>query len=110
MEKVYLTYILNHFNHIRSKMAKKIKLDPAHVKHSIASESDPRVWHLEELEGEILDFAKYLKDHYNIKYNDTARAHLERIGKSTRNMRITSSLATGCFEDLHTYDKKYHNY
>jgi len=80
-----------------------IKLDKPYVKHSIASESDDRVWFLEELEGEVLEFAKYMKDHYKIKYNDTARAHLKRIGKSTQNLRVTSSLGTAIFEDLHKY-------
>ena len=89
---------------------KKIKLDPPLVKHSVASETDPKVWYLEELEGEILEFAKYVKDHYDIKFDDTARAHLERIGKSTGNLRMTSALAMGNLEDLHKYDKKYHNY
>ena len=81
-----------------------IKLDKPYVKHSIASESDDRVWFLEELEGEVLEFAKYMKDHYKIKYNDTARAHLKRIGKSTQNLRVTSSLGTATFEDLHKYE------
>tara|TARA_Y100001970_G_C14086010_1_gene777344 strand:- start:691 stop:981 length:291 start_codon:yes stop_codon:yes gene_type:complete len=89
---------------------KKIKLDPPVVKHSVASEHDPKVWHLEELEGEILEFAKYIKSHYGIKFNDTAMAHLHRIGKSTGNLRITSALAMGNLEDLHKYDKKYDNY
>jgi hypothetical protein len=44
-----------------------------------------------------------MKDHYKIKYNDTARAHLKRIGKSTQNLRVTSSLGTATFEDLHKY-------
>ena len=87
-----------------------IKLDPPHVKHSVASDIDTKVWYIEELEGEILEFAKYIKNHYNIKFNDTAMAHLNRIGKSTGNLRITSALAMGNLEDLHTYDKKYDNY
>ena len=81
-----------------------IKLDKAYVKHSKASDIDPRVWFLEELEGEILEFAMYMKNHYKIKYNDTARAHLKRIGKSTQDLRITSSLGTGVYEDLHKYE------
>ena len=80
-----------------------IKLDKPYVKHSIASESDDRVWFLEELEGEVLEFAKYMKDHYKIKYNDTASAHLKRIRRSTQNLRVTSSLGTATFEDLHKY-------
>ena len=81
-----------------------MKLDKPYVKHSKASEVDDKIWFLEELEAEILEFAKYMKDHYKIKYNDTARAHLQRIGKSTQNMRITSALALGNLEDLHVYD------
>ena len=50
-----------------AKTKKKIKLDPAYVKHSVASEVDMKVWWLEELEGEILEFAKYVKNHYGIK-------------------------------------------
>ena len=80
-----------------------IKLDKPYVKHSKASEIDSRLWFIEELEGEILEFAKYMKGHYKIKYNDTARAHLKRIGNSTRDLRITSSLGTATFEDLHNY-------
>ena len=87
-----------------AKTKKKIKLDPAYVKHSVASEVDMKVWWLEELEGEILEFAKYVKNHYGIKYNDTARAHLKRIGKSTERMRVTSAIALGNLEDLHVYD------
>ena len=81
-----------------------IKLDKPYVKHSKASELDDKIWFLEELEAEILEFAKYMKDHYKIKYNDTARAHLQRIGKSTQNMRITSSLGSATFSDLHKYE------
>ena len=81
-----------------------IKLDKPYVKHSKASKIDDKVWFIEELEAEILAFAEYMKDHYKIKYNDTARAHLKRIGKSTERMRVTSSLAFGNLEDLHHYD------
>lgn len=80
-----------------------IKLDPAEVKHSVASETDMKVWWLEELEGEILEFAKYVKNHYGIKYNDTAKAHLQRIGRTSGNLRITSAMAMGVLEDLHKY-------
>ena len=38
-------------------MKKEIKLDKAYVKHSKASEHDPKVWWYEELEGEILEYA-----------------------------------------------------
>ena len=88
----------------KANMAKKpIKLDPAYVKHSVASEVDMKVWWLEELEGEILEFAKYVKDHYGIKYNDTAKAHLKRIGKTSQTLRMTSAMALGVLEDLHKY-------
>ena len=80
-----------------------IKLDPAEVKHSVASEVDMKVCWLEELEGEILEFAKYVKKHYGIKYNDTAKAHLQRIGRTSGNLRITSAMAMGVLEDLHKY-------
>ena len=86
-----------------AKTKKKIKLDPAYVKHSVASEVDMKVWWLEELEGEILEFAKYVKDHYGIKYNDTAKAHLQRIGKTSQTLRMTSAMAMGVLEDLHKY-------
>ena len=94
----------------KNKNYDHIKLDPPRVKHSKASEFDPKIWWMEELEGEILEFAKYIKNHYNIKYNDTAMAHLTRIGKTSGNLRITSALATGVLEELHKYDKKYDNY
>ncbi len=81
-----------------------IKLDPPYVKHSVASEVDMKVWWLEELEGEILEFAKYIKKHYGIKYNDTAKAHLHRIGKTSQTLRMTSAMAMGVLEDLHKYE------
>ena len=85
-------------------MAKKsIKLDPAKVKHSKASDYDPKIWWLEELDGEILEFAKYVKNRYGIKYDDTAKAHLKRIGKTSQTMRMTSAMAMGVLEDLHKY-------
>jgi len=81
-----------------------MKLDKPYVKHSKASEVDDKIWFLEELEAEILAFAEYMKNQYKKKYNDTAKAHLRRIGKSTQNMRITSALATSTIDDLHTYE------
>lgn len=87
-------------------MAKKsIKLDSAKVKHSKASDYNPNIWWLEELEGEILEFAKYVKDRYGIKYDDTAKAHLKRIGKTSQTLRMTSAMAMGVLEDLHKYDE-----
>lgn len=87
-------------------MAKKsIKLDSAKVKHSKASDYNPNIWWLEELEGEILEFAKYVKDRYGIKYDDTAKAHLKRIGKTSQTLRMTSAMAMGVLEDLHKYNE-----
>tara|TARA_B100001287_G_C22506746_1_gene446267 strand:- start:433 stop:696 length:264 start_codon:yes stop_codon:yes gene_type:complete len=87
-------------------MAKKsIKLDSAKVKHSKASDYNPNIWWLEELEGEILEFAKYVKDRYGIKYDDTAKAHLKRIGKTSQTLRMTSAMAMGILEDLHKYNE-----
>ena len=87
-------------------MAKKsIKLDSVKVKHSKASDYNPNIWWLEELEGEILEFAKYVKDRYGIKYDDTAKAHLKRIGKTSQTLRMTSAMAMGILEDLHKYDE-----
>ena len=83
-----------------------VKLDPPKVKHSLASESDDRVWFYEELEGEVLDFAHYMKKHYKIKYNETAMAHLKRIGKSIHNLKVVSGLGFGNLEELYEYDKK----
>tara|TARA_B100001094_G_scaffold160398_2_gene155139 strand:+ start:6752 stop:7039 length:288 start_codon:yes stop_codon:yes gene_type:complete len=89
-----------------TKEDNQIKLDPAYVKHSVASKLDMKVWWLEELEGEILEFAKYVKNHYGIKYNDTAKAHLKRIGKTSQTLRMTSAMALGVLEDLHKYEDK----
>ena len=83
----------------------EIKLDPPKVKHSVAGNDNDRIWFYEELEGEVLDFAFYMKKHYNIKYNDTARAHLKRIGKSIHNMKVVSGLGFGNLEDMHNYDE-----
>ena len=47
-------------------MAKEIKLDRPYVKHSKASEHDPKVWWYEELEGEILEYAKYCTRKSNV--------------------------------------------
>lgn len=82
-----------------------IKLDRPKVKHSRASKENDRVWFYEELEGEILDFAEYMKKHYDIKYNDTAREHLKRIGRSIHNLKVVSSLGMGNLEDLYQYGK-----
>ena len=72
-----------------------VKLDPPKVKHSRASDDNDRIWFYEELEGEILDFAKYMKKHYDIKYNDTSMAHLKRIGASINNLKMVSGLGFG---------------
>ena len=75
------------------KVYKKLpKLDKLIVKHSIASESDDRVWFYEELEAEILDFAKYIvKKAKNLKGDPGAVARLSRVGKSINNLKISSS-------------------
>ena len=83
-----------------------VKLDPPKVKHSLASKSDDRVWFYEELEGEVLDFAHYMKKHYKIKYNETAMAHVKRIGKSIHNLKVVSALGFGNLEELYEYDMK----
>jgi hypothetical protein len=87
-------------------MQKKIKLDPAYVKHSKASEGDDRVWFYEELEGEILEFARYCIRKSNVLKGDPlTRAHLKRIGQSIHNMKVCSSLSMGTYENLYEYDK-----
>ena len=83
---------------------KRIKLDPIKVKHSVASEHDSKVWWMEELEGEILEFAKYIKNHYGIKYNDTAKEHLKRIGRTSNTLKTTSAMMTGTLTDLYKYE------
>ena len=87
-------------------MPKKIKLDKPYIKHSKASEGDDRVWFYEELEGEILEFARYCIRKSNVLKGDPlAQAHLKRIGKSIHNMKVCSSLSMGTYEDLYEYDK-----
>ena len=87
-------------------MQKKIKLDPAYVKHSKASKGDDRVWFYEELEGEILEFARYCIRKSNVLKGDPlARAHLKRIGQSIHDMKVCSSLSMGTYENLYEYDK-----
>ena len=44
---------------VKKVYKKLIKLDPPKVRHSVASDTNDRIWWYEELEGEILDFAKY---------------------------------------------------
>ncbi len=90
------------------KVYKKLpKLDKPQVRHSIASESDDRVWFYEELEGEILDFAKYIVNKANkLKGDPGAVARLSRIGKSINNLKISSSIAMGTYQDLYTFKKE----
>ena len=82
-----------------------VKLDPPKVKHSRASDDNDRIWFYEELEGEILDFARYLKRHYDIKYNDTSMAHLKRIGSSINNLKMVSGLGFGDVAGIYDYSK-----
>lgn len=81
-----------------------IKLDKVKVPHSIAGKENDRIWFYEELEGEVLAFAEYMKDHYKLKYNDTARAHLKRIGQSIHNMKVVSGLGFGGIDGINRYD------
>ena len=93
---------------MKDKVYKKLpKLDKAEVRHSIASESDDRVWFYEELEGEILDFAKYVvKKAKTLKGDSGAVARLSRIGKSINNLKMSSSIAMGTYQDLYTFKKE----
>ena len=84
-----------------------VKLDKAKVKHSVASKDDVRVWWLEELEGELLEFARYcVKKSGNLKGDDVATALFSRVGKSINNLKISSSLSTGTYQDLFTFPKE----
>jgi len=86
-------------------MPKKIKLDKPYIKHSKASEDDTKVWFYEELEGEVLEFAKYCIRKSNVLKGDPiARAHLRRIGQSIHDMKVCSSLSMGTYENLYEYD------
>ncbi len=87
-------------------MKKEIKLDKAYVKHSKASEHDPKVWWYEELEGEILEYAKYCTRKSNVLKGDPIhKAHLKRIGRTIHSLKTTSALAMGTWEDLYEYDE-----
>lgn len=87
-----------------------VKLDKAKTKHSLASKDDVRVWWLEELEGELLAFAKYcVKKSNNLKGDDVATALFARVGKSINNLKISSSLSTGTYQDLFTFPKEKKN-
>ena len=91
-----------------TKTYKKLpKLDKLIVKHTVASDSDDRVWFYEELEAEILDFAKYVvKKAKKLKGDPGAVARLSRVGKSINNLKITSSIAMGTYQDLYTFHKE----
>ena len=82
-----------------------VKLDPPRVKHSRASDENDRIWFYEELEGEILDFARYVKRHYDIKYNETSMAHLKRIGSSINNLKMVSGLGFGDVAGIYDYSE-----
>ena len=77
------------------------KLDPAEVRHSVASETDERIYQLEKVEGEILELARYcVRKAKVLKGDPIAVAHLSRIGKTIRNLKMVHSLGMGVFEDL----------
>ena len=85
-------------------------LDKPKVKHSKASEDDVRIWWYEELEAEILDFAKYcVKKSDILKGDKVATAMRSRGGKSINNLKISSSLSTGTYEDLFKFKKEKKN-
>jgi hypothetical protein len=87
-------------------MKKEIKLDKAYVKHSKASKHDPKVWWYEELEGEVLEYAKYCTRKSNVLKGDPVHlAHLKRIGKTIHGLKMTSSMSMGTLEDLYEYDE-----
>ena len=88
-----------------STISMTVKLDPPRVKHSRASDENDRIWFYEELEGEILDFARYVKRHYDIKYNETSMAHLKRIGSSINNLKMVSGLGFGDVAGIYDYSE-----
>ena len=78
------------------------KLDPADVRHSVASETDERIYQLEKIEGEVLELARYcVRKAKQLKGDPMAVAHLSRIGKTINNLKMVHSLGTATFEDLH---------
>jgi hypothetical protein len=78
------------------------KLDPAEVRHSVASETDERIYQLEKIEGEVLELARYCVRKSNaLKGDPLAVAHLSRIGKSIQGLKMVHSLGMGVFEDLY---------
>lgn len=84
---------------------KEIRLDKPYVKHSKAGDDDTKVWFYEELEGEILAYAQYCVRKSNcLKGDPIHKAHLKRIGNSLHNLKTTSSLAFGNYEDLYKYE------
>jgi len=84
-----------------------IKLDKAIARHSKASEDDDRIWWYEELEAEILEFAKYcMKKSDNLKGDQVATAMLSRVGKSINSLKMSSALSTGTLQDLYKFEKQ----
>ena len=84
------------------KYVKLPKLDPAEVRHSVASEDDERIYQLEKIEGEVLELARYcVRKAKVLKGDPTAVAHLSRIGKTINNLKMVHSLGSATFEDLH---------
>jgi hypothetical protein len=92
---------------VKKVYKKLIKLDPPKVRHSVASDTNDRIWWYEELEGEILDFAKYCSKKAKVlKGDEGAIARLSRVGKSINNLKMVSAMAMGDLQDLYTFHKE----
>jgi hypothetical protein len=82
------------------------KLDPAEVRHSVASEDDERIYQLEKVEGEVFELARYcVRKAKILKGDPIAVAHLSRIGKTIQNLKMVHSLGTGTYQDLYAMKK-----
>ncbi len=91
---------------MKAKTKKLPELDKIKALHSVASETDTRVWWYEELEAEILAMMKYCVQKAKVLKGDPkAKAHLVRVGKSIDNLKISSSLSMGNLEDLYKMRK-----
>ena len=91
---------------MKKKKKKLPELDKLKPLHSVASETDPKVWWYEELEAEILAMMKYcVQKAKDLKGDPKAKAHLVRVGKSIDNLKISSSLSMGNLEDLYKMRK-----
>ena len=88
------------------KYIKLPKLDPAEVRHSIASEDDERIYQLELVEGQLLALTKYcVRKAKILKGDPVAVAHLSRVGKTIQNLKMVHSLGTGTYQDLYAMKK-----